>query len=163
MGFHAFRADIEGNFYRMLDAVPALSERVRAGSRKERWYGTADLANFLRKPYGPGWALVGDAGYHKDPILAQGISDAFRDAELLANAIDDGLASRAPLEDALRAYEERRNDAALPGYEENCAAAEFLPPPPEVFAEGAALLAPTWVAPTPDAVSRTGHDAAREL
>ena len=49
-GFHAFRSDIEGNFYQALDAVPELAERVRAGSRKERWYGTADLANFLRKP-----------------------------------------------------------------------------------------------------------------
>jgi 2-polyprenyl-6-methoxyphenol hydroxylase-like FAD-dependent oxidoreductase len=124
-----------------LDAVPELAERVRAGSRNQRWCGTADLANFLRKPYGPGWAHVGDAGYHKDPILAQGISDAFRDAELLANAIDEGLTGLTPLDDALRAYEERRNEAALPGYEQNCAAAAFLPPPPEVFAERAALRA----------------------
>ena len=114
-GFHAFRSDIEGNFYQALDEVPELAERVRAGSRAERWYGTADLDNFFRTPYGPGWALVGDAGFHKDPILAQGISDAFRDAELLANAIDAGFAGRTPLDEALRDYEQRRNDAALPG------------------------------------------------
>ena len=140
-GFHGFRSDIEGNFYKALDDVPELAERVRAGSRAERWYGTADLDNFFRPPYGFGWALVGDAGFHKDPILAQGISDAFRDAELLANAIDAGLAGRTPLNEALRDYEQRRNDAALPGYEQNCAAASFMPPPPEVMAQRAATRA----------------------
>jgi flavin-dependent dehydrogenase len=140
-GFHAFRSDIEKNFYEAVDAVPELAERVREGSRQERWYGTADLPNFFRRPYGPGWALVGDAGFHKDPILAQGISDAFRDAELLTNAIDAGFAGRTPLDDALRDYERRRNETALPGYQQNCAAAAFLPLPPEVFAERAALRA----------------------
>ena len=61
----------------------SLLNGVRNGKRSERFYGTADLPFFFRKPYGPGWALVGDAGYHKDPITAQGISDAFRDAELV--------------------------------------------------------------------------------
>ena len=121
--------------------MPELAERVRAGSRQERWYGTADLPNFFRRPYGPGWALVGDAGFHKDPILAQGISDAFRDAELLANAIDAGFTGGMPLDDALRDYERRRNETALRGYEQNCAAAALLPPPAEVLAERAAMRA----------------------
>jgi flavin-dependent dehydrogenase len=138
-GFAAFRADIAGNFFRTLDQVPELAARVRAGQRAERWYGTADLPNFFRRPHGPGWALVGDAGYHKDPILAQGISDAFRDAELLAEAIDAGFLGRAPLGDALAMYEQRRNAAALPAYEANLAAANFTPPPPEVFEQRAAL------------------------
>lgn len=143
-GFHAFRADIEGNFFRTLDRVPGLAERVRAGKRAERWYGTADTENFFRTPHGAGWALVGDAGYHKDPILAQGISDAFRDAELLAEAIDAGFSGRTPLRDALAAYERERNATALPGYEENCAAAAFTPPPPEVFERRAAIRAAPW-------------------
>jgi 2-polyprenyl-6-methoxyphenol hydroxylase-like FAD-dependent oxidoreductase len=84
---------------------------------------------------------VGDAGFHKDPILAQGISDAFRDAEFLADAVDAGLAGRTPLENALRLYEQRRNEMAMPGYEQNCAAAAFVPPPPQVFAERAAVRA----------------------
>ena len=137
-GFHAFRSDIEGSFYQALAEVPELAERVRAGSRAERWYGTADLNNFFRVPYGPGWALVGDAGFHKDPILAQGISDAFRDAELVANAIDAGLAGLTPVGEALRDYEQHRNDVAFPGYEQNCAAASFTPPPPEIMAQRAA-------------------------
>lgn len=63
--------------------------------------GTGDLPNFFRTPYGPSWALVGDAGYHRDPLTAQGISDAFRDAQLLSEAIDAGLAGRQPLPEAL--------------------------------------------------------------
>ncbi|MDQ2786006.1 MAG: NAD(P)/FAD-dependent oxidoreductase [Chloroflexota bacterium] len=132
--FHAFRADIEGNFFRALDRIPALGERVRAGQREERWYGTADLPNFFRKPYGPGWALVGDAGYTKDPMLAQGISDAFRDAEALAEAVDAGFTGDIPLADALAEYEQHRNDAAFSAYEANYAAATFAPFPPEVLA-----------------------------
>ena len=60
---------------------------------------------------------MGDAGYHKDPITAQGISDAFRDADLLAEAVDDGLSGRRRLDDALAGYERRRNEAVRPIYE----------------------------------------------
>ena len=84
------RAEIERQFLAAVDGMPTLGERVRAGRRADRFYGATDLRNFLRKPYGPGWALVGDAGCHKDPYLALGITDAFRDAELLASTIDDG-------------------------------------------------------------------------
>ena len=72
--------------------------------------GTADLANFLRVPYGPGWALVGDAGYHKDPQTGQGIRDAFRDADLVASAVDAGLSGRVSLEAALADYQRRRDE-----------------------------------------------------
>jgi flavin-dependent dehydrogenase len=130
--FHEVRADIEGSFLKALDLAPALAERVRQGKRSERFQGTADLRNFFRKPYGPGWALVGDAGYHKVPITAEGISDAFRDAELLAEAIDAGFAGRAPLDDALAAYERRRNEAALPLFDLTCQFATLQPPPPEM-------------------------------
>jgi 2-polyprenyl-6-methoxyphenol hydroxylase-like FAD-dependent oxidoreductase len=84
--FHEVRTDIERHFLAALDLAPGHAERVRGGTRVEPFRGTADLPNFYRRPYGPGWALVGDAGYHKDPITAQGITDAFRDAELLATA-----------------------------------------------------------------------------
>ena len=114
--FHDVRADIEGHFMQALDLAPGLAERVRHGKRSERFQGTADLPFFFRKPYGPGWALVGDAGYHKDPFTAEGITDAFRDAELLGEALDAGLRGRRPLEEALAGYEQRRNEAALPIY-----------------------------------------------
>jgi flavin-dependent dehydrogenase len=64
-----------------------LPEEIRGGRRETRVVGTADLPNFYRQPYGTGWALAGDAGYDRDLLTAQGISDAFRDAELLADAL----------------------------------------------------------------------------
>jgi 2-polyprenyl-6-methoxyphenol hydroxylase-like FAD-dependent oxidoreductase len=137
--FHEVRTDIEGRFLASLDLAPELAEQVRAGRRAERFRGTADLPNFYRKPYGPGWALVGDAGYHKDPITAQGISDAFRDAELLAGAIDEGFSGRQPLEAALADYEETRNAATRPVYDMTCQFAALQPPPPEMQQLMAAL------------------------
>ncbi|HEX2032697.1 MAG TPA: NAD(P)/FAD-dependent oxidoreductase [Chloroflexota bacterium] len=130
--FEAVRQDIEGHALRVLDLAPGLGERIRAGRREERFYGTADVPNFLRQPCGPGWALVGDAGCHKDPFLALGVCDALRDAELLAEAADEGLSGRRPLEEALASYERRRNEATLPDFRENLEAARFGPPPPEV-------------------------------
>ncbi len=115
--FSAFRADIEGSFLATIDLVPPLAQRVRQGQRAERFSGSGEMANYYRKPFGPGWALVGDAGYLKDPITALGISDAFRDAELLATALDDGFTEKQPLEVALSHYEQQRNEASKPFYE----------------------------------------------
>jgi flavin-dependent dehydrogenase len=129
---HAFRADIAGNYQQALDLAPHLAERLRSGKREERFVGASDLPNFLRKPYGPGWTLVGDAGYHKDPYTAQGISDAFRDAELLAAAIDAGFSGKHPLSEALADYERQRNEHVLPMYEFTCQLASFEPPSPQM-------------------------------
>jgi flavin-dependent dehydrogenase len=137
--FHEYRADIEGNYLKTLELAPALAERVRAGKREERFTGTADMPNFFRKPYGPGWALVGDAGYHKDSITAQGITDAFRDAELVAEAVDAGLSGKRAIEEAMAEYEQGRNEAAFPIYEFTCQLAALEPPPPEQQALFAAL------------------------
>src|SRR5262249_53102471 len=56
----------------------------------ERLRGFPGQPGLMRQSYGPGWALVGDAGYFKDPITAHGISDALRDADLLARAVTRG-------------------------------------------------------------------------
>ncbi|MDP8924512.1 MAG: NAD(P)/FAD-dependent oxidoreductase [Chloroflexota bacterium] len=137
--FHEFRADVEGSYLQTIDLSPSLAERIRAGRREEPFRAMSDVPNFFRKPYGPGWTLVGDAGYHKDPVTAQGISDAFRDAEALTDAIDAGLGGRRPLEEALAEYEQRRNEAAIPMYEYTCELAALAPPPPEMQALFAAL------------------------
>jgi flavin-dependent dehydrogenase len=132
--FPQVRGDIDGACMRVLDAIPEFGERVRAGRRADRFYGAADLPNFYRKPYGQGWALVGDAGLHKDPILALGICDAFRDVEFLADAITDGLGGRAVLAAALADYERRRNEASATDFTDNIMAARFAPFPPQVLA-----------------------------
>jgi flavin-dependent dehydrogenase len=120
--FAQARKDIEGHILSALDQAGDLGERVRAGRRAERLYGTADLASRFHVPYGPGWALVGDAGLTLDPVTGQGIGDAFRDAESLANAIVDGR----PLSD----YQHARDDATKPMYELTAQVASFTPPPP---------------------------------
>ena len=130
--FEANRRDVEGTFARAFGLVPEFAERLRAATRETRIVGTGDLPNFFRKPYGPGWALVGDAGYHKDPITAQGISDAFRDAEGLAAALDDALSGRRGFDDAMASYQQTRDQRALPMYEFTCDLARLERPPPEL-------------------------------
>jgi len=128
--FPVYRAAVEANYLSTLDAVPGLTDRLLDGKREHRFMGTADLPNFFRKP-GPGGALVGDAGYHKDPFTGQGIADAFCDAERLAEAIDAGLSGSRPLEDALHGYELQRNAAVSPMYEYTCHLATLDPPSPD--------------------------------
>ena len=71
------------------EAAPAAAERMQPGQsgRLRAFWGAKGI---LRQAHGPGWALVGDAGYFKDPMTSHGISDAFRDAELLAQAVAQG-------------------------------------------------------------------------
>ena len=87
---------------------------------------------FFRKPYGPGWALVGDAGYNKDPITAQGISDAFRDAERCATALDQAFKGARPFDDAMAEYQRERDEGSMPMYEFTCELATLEPPPPQM-------------------------------
>lgn len=108
------RRDVEGNFSRALATLGEFGQRVLAGKREERFVGLADLVNFLRKAWGPGWALAGDALYFKDPIPADGITDAFRAADLLASALDDALTGRSSEEEALQRYEDNNDELALP-------------------------------------------------
>ncbi len=135
----AVRADVEGHFMAAVDAWPDFAARLRAGRREEPFAGATDLPNFYRKPFGPGWALVGDAGCHKDPYLALGMCDALRDAEWLVDALDAGLSGREALPAALGHYERLRNEASHDDYAENLRAARFTPLPPQVLGLRAAL------------------------
>jgi flavin-dependent dehydrogenase len=130
--FKANRKDVEGSYLKSFELAPEFAERVRGATREARFVGTGDLPNFFRKPYGPGWALVGDAGYHKHPITAFGITDAFRDAAALATALDDGFAGRRPYDDALADYQRARDAEAEPVYELTCEFARIEPPPAEM-------------------------------
>jgi len=130
--FKANRNDVEGNCLKAFEQAPEFAERVRAGKRETRFWGAGDLAGFFRKPYGPGWALVGDAGYHKHPITAMGIADAFLDAERLADALDASLSGRESYEDAMALYQTTRDDHALPMYEMTSQFASLEPPPADL-------------------------------
>jgi flavin-dependent dehydrogenase len=130
--FKANRGDIEGNFFKAIDLAPEFAERVRGAKRETKFTGSAELPGFFRKPFGPGWVLVGDAGYHKNPITAMGINDAFRDAELAASALDDAFAERRSFDEGMADYQQSRDEAAMPVYEFTCEFATMEPPPPEM-------------------------------
>jgi 2-polyprenyl-6-methoxyphenol hydroxylase-like FAD-dependent oxidoreductase len=129
--FEANKKDIEGNFFKTYDLAPEFAERLRAGARETRFVGTA-VPNFFRRPYGPGWALVGDAGYNKDFITAQGIHDAFRDAELCVTALDEAFGGTRSFDAAMADYQSRRDAQVLPMYEFTTELATLEPPPPEL-------------------------------
>ena len=137
--FPSVRADVEGHVWRALESAPGFAARVRAGRREDRWYGTAGVPGYFRRPYGRGWALVGDAGYNRDPITAQGISDAFIEAEMLATALGTAWSGTGALDRALAAHEAARNDRVRPMYAFTTELAALEPPPPEMQALFGAL------------------------
>jgi flavin-dependent dehydrogenase len=130
--FKENRKDVEGSYMKSFELAPEFAERICGAKRETRFVGTADLPGFFLKPYGPGWALVGDAGYHKHPITAFGITDAFRDAEAVASALDAAFAGRRPYDDAMADYQQGRDEEALPIYEFTNEFAKIEPPPPEM-------------------------------
>ncbi|HTK15664.1 MAG TPA: NAD(P)/FAD-dependent oxidoreductase [Acidimicrobiia bacterium] len=127
----AYKSDVEANYLKTLELAPEFAERVRGAQREERFAG-GSVPNFFRKPYGPGWALVGDAGYNKDPITAQGISDAFHDAELCADALDTTFAGKRSYTEAMADYHRTRDARVLAIYEFTTQLATMEPPPPEM-------------------------------
>jgi len=102
------RFDLEASFHGLLREVsPPLAERVRGRRPVTPFRGFAGHEGVVRQAWGPGWALVGDAGYFKDPLTAHGITDALRDAELLARAIARGS------DGALADYQSVRDELSM--------------------------------------------------
>jgi flavin-dependent dehydrogenase len=102
----------DGRWDALLDAftaaAPAAAEQLRAATPAEPVRGWPGVPSRRRRSHGPGWALVGDAGYFKDPISTHGMTDALRDAELVADALA-GVASGTPERTALGGYHRRRD------------------------------------------------------
>ncbi|MBS0522656.1 MAG: NAD(P)/FAD-dependent oxidoreductase [Proteobacteria bacterium] len=122
-----YRAYIEGQYLDGLDA--GLLERVQRGRRETPFKGTHRLPNFYRNCAGAGWALVGDAAYHRDPLTGMGIGDAFLGAELLAEAIDRGLES--DLDAALKVYQETLHEKTAAVFEYTLMSAALKDPEPQ--------------------------------
>jgi 2-polyprenyl-6-methoxyphenol hydroxylase-like FAD-dependent oxidoreductase len=124
--------EVEMAYLAVFDQVPAFADRL-AGARRETRFAGAAVPNYFRKPYGPGWALVGDAGYNRDFITAQGINDAFRDAERLADALGEALGGAARSFEAVMDDYHRGRDAQVgPMYGFTCELAALEPPPPHM-------------------------------
>jgi flavin-dependent dehydrogenase len=122
-----------------MQAIPRLSQVLSMARQIEPLKGMQVLHGYFRQSWGPGWALAGDAGYHKHPISAQGIADAFRDADSLADAIDAGLAGPAEMDQALSRYQQDRDATVMPMYQSTCQRARLQPLPLEVQAMFRAL------------------------
>jgi flavin-dependent dehydrogenase len=104
------RHGAEDGFAALLaQAAPGVAERVAAAEPVSRMHGWAGVPGFVRRSWGPGWALVGDAGYFKDPITTHGMTDALRDAELLADEILEILTGVVAESTALHRYQARRD------------------------------------------------------
>ena len=110
--YAAFRSDPRAAYVRELRSRPALAALLGEAVIAEQLRGTAALPTFFRRSSGPGWALVDDAGHHKDPAIALGIADAFRDADLAATAVAGGW--DGDLEAALAEYGRQRDQCAIP-------------------------------------------------
>ncbi len=125
------KKDIEGNYLKTIKLAPAFADRLRDAKREARFAGAA-VPNYFRKPYGPGWALVGDAGYNRDFITGQGIMDAFHDAELCAVALDSVFSGTQLFEAAMSEYQRTRDARVKAMYDFTCQVATLEPPPPEM-------------------------------
>jgi 2-polyprenyl-6-methoxyphenol hydroxylase-like FAD-dependent oxidoreductase len=101
-------------------SAPLLAGRLGYARRTSPVRGMLRQPNQVRQAFGPGWALVGDAGYHRDAITAHGISDAFRDAELLAVALDQALRADDEEGAALARYQQQRDQALEEIFEITC-------------------------------------------
>lgn len=108
--------------------APTLYERLCGKESAERLRGTGDQQNYFRQATGPGWALVGDSGHHKDSITARGISDAFFQAETLVRHVAGRLGGDpVQLDAALRDFSGERDRLLTPGYESTLAVARLAP------------------------------------
>jgi 2-polyprenyl-6-methoxyphenol hydroxylase-like FAD-dependent oxidoreductase len=115
-------------FTAYLDSTaPELAHRLRAGQRTSTVTGMLRTPNYVRRASGPGWALVGDAGYHRDAVTGHGLSDAYRDAELLAVALDQALRGDADETTALAGYQRQRDRALRDIFDLTCALASYPP------------------------------------
>jgi 2-polyprenyl-6-methoxyphenol hydroxylase-like FAD-dependent oxidoreductase len=136
----AFRAGLPDTFEQRLRRHPLYREQLGAAERVSPIGGAVDLSMYKRKPYGPGWALVGDAGYHLDPLAARGTTAAVASADLLARAITSSLGGQQPESVAFAEYHAAR-DADLAGEWDTTYGAIMRPPPTERDLREAQFLA----------------------
>lgn len=101
---NAFDALVASTAAELFARTSAHPDRRRSVARS-----VTALPNHVRQASGDGWALVGDAGNHRDPITGHGISDAFRDAELLAGSLHRSLSGQLPEQAALAHYRRQRD------------------------------------------------------
>ncbi len=110
-----YRKNVEQTYRDVIASAPSLAERLARAERVTPFKGTSKLPNFYRRSFGVGWALAGDAAYHRDPLAGMGIGDAFLGAQLLADALAGGLGRDAEdIGAALSGYQKEFRHRTLP-------------------------------------------------
>ena len=102
----AFRADIEGAFTAMVEALPH-APQLRAARRVSDFMGMLEMPNHSRPAAKRGMAFIGDAALTSDPLFGVGCGWAMQSAEWLADTVGPALAAHSPaseLEPALQRY-----------------------------------------------------------
>jgi len=98
------------SFHRIVaECWPELADRLNAATPPRTLRTFTGQPGHLRRSWGPGWALVGDAGYYKDPLTSHGMTDALRDAELLARALSAIIVDGADERETLAGYQQTRD------------------------------------------------------
>ncbi|KAA8880355.1 NAD(P)/FAD-dependent oxidoreductase [Nocardia colli] len=117
--FRDFRTDPDAGVQEIVSQIdPELGVSLKdSGKRVEQFRPMLYPDNYRRRSFGPGWALVGDAGYHKDPFTGWGITDAFKYAQLLSDLVHEGLSGARPMAEALAEYERERDLQSASTYE----------------------------------------------
>lgn len=133
-----FKKDHVAQYHSQIAGFPALAAAMEGATLDSRYHGNGDLDGFFRQASGPGWALVGDAGHTKDPGPGRGISDAFIQADLLAEAADDALRGRRSWHEALEEFGRVRDEQSTAIYDVTHDMA-MLPPLEETFALSARM------------------------
>jgi flavin-dependent dehydrogenase len=127
----AHGADDVGFHQLVLRTAPDLAHRLVDARVVEHTRIALRYPSFVRHPVGAGWALVGDAGYYRDAITGHGITDAFRDADLLAAVVGEWLRGGQPETVALHWYASEREAGLRPIFDITNALAAW--PGPEPF------------------------------
>ncbi|MFE7718123.1 NAD(P)/FAD-dependent oxidoreductase [Nocardia rhizosphaerihabitans] len=117
--FRDFRTDPDAGVQEIVDQIdPEIGARLRdTGKRVEPFRPMLYPDNYRRQSFGPGWALVGDAGYHKDPFTGWGITDAFKYSQLLADLVHESLSGARPFEETMPEYQRERDAQSASTYE----------------------------------------------
>ncbi|MGW0663551.1 NAD(P)/FAD-dependent oxidoreductase [Streptodolium elevatio] len=145
--FKEFRQDVEANFQATFDEIhPELGAQLRdQGKREGDFVAMPHADNYYRHPWGPGWALVGDAGYHKDPYPGFGITDAFMHSEILVERLHQALSGERPMDSALAEYHKLRDETSASNYEFTTKLSAFGELSPRLRAVfGAIRRSPEW-------------------
>jgi flavin-dependent dehydrogenase len=124
--FEEARKDPEGVMLNVMRRIPELADRIAHAERVTPVKGLAPTGQFRRQPYGPGWALAGDAGQRFDPVTGQGIAQGLHAAELLVEALTQVRAGRA-WDVAMREFQRRRDRDTKGAYEFAALQAQLKP------------------------------------